>query len=244
VDVHHEFSEVALCDAQGRVVRRQRLDHRDRPALRRQVRRWPAGLEVVMEASFGWGWLSDLMVEGGHKVRLSNGYKLAQMRKARGWVKTNDKDAALLGQLPQEATAWWEVWRAPPGVPDQREWMRRMERFAAGAAGVRCWIGRRTEASGTGPEGMWRWRGGWWIGCTRCGARGGCIRSGRWRRRRRRRCLVRERVGPEPRWSWPRRKGQGTWPYVGDPHRMRSWSPPGPQGRRVSMRGGQMNTWA
>jgi transposase len=46
------------------------------------------------------------------------------MRKARGWVKTNDKDALLLGQLPQEMSDWWEVWRAPWEVRDRREWMR------------------------------------------------------------------------------------------------------------------------
>ncbi|GAF99182.1 unnamed protein product, partial [marine sediment metagenome] len=77
-----------------------------------------------MEASFGWGWLSDLMEEVGLQVRLSNCYKVEQMRKARGEVKTNDKDAALLAPLPMEASAWWEVWRAPAEVRDRREWMR------------------------------------------------------------------------------------------------------------------------
>lgn len=124
VDVHYEFSRVALCGADGWVVRRERLDHRDRDALRRQIARWPKGLTVVMEASFGWGWLSDLLEEMGFKVRLSNCYKVEQMRKARGWVKTNDKDAALSSLLPLEATNWWEVWRAPAEVRDRREWMR------------------------------------------------------------------------------------------------------------------------
>jgi transposase len=84
VDVHYKFSKVALVDGCGRVVRRERLEHGDREALRRQVSRWPAGMTVVMEASFGWGWLSDVMEEAGLKVRLSNCYKVEQMRKARG----------------------------------------------------------------------------------------------------------------------------------------------------------------
>jgi transposase len=46
------------------------------------------------------------------------------MRKARGEVKTNDKDAALLAPLPMEGSNWWEVWRAPADVRDRREWMR------------------------------------------------------------------------------------------------------------------------
>jgi transposase len=94
------------------------------PCGNERVSQWPKDITAVMEASFGWGWLSDLMVEAGIDVRLSNCYKVEQMRKARGWVKTNDKDASLLAQLPQEATNWWEVWRAPAEVRDRREWMR------------------------------------------------------------------------------------------------------------------------
>jgi len=68
---------------------------------------------VVLEASFGWGWLSDLLIEAGLEPQLSNCYKLEQMRKARGWVKTNKKDADMLSLLPFETTDWWKVWRAP-----------------------------------------------------------------------------------------------------------------------------------
>lgn len=79
---------------------------------------------MVMEASFGWGWLADLMRELGLNPRLSNCYKLEQMRKARGTAKTNKKDADLLSLLPYEAEDWWKVWMAPPEVRDRREWMR------------------------------------------------------------------------------------------------------------------------
>lgn len=124
MDVHYQFSKVAWCDERGAVVRRERLEHRDREALLRRVKEWPAGMPVVMEASFGWGWLSDLMEEAGFVVRLSNCFKVEKMRKARGWVKTNDKDAALQAKLLLEKDAWWEVWRAPREVRERREWMR------------------------------------------------------------------------------------------------------------------------
>ena len=124
MDVHYEFSKVTFRDEAGRVVRRERLDHRDRERLRARVRQWPKGLPVVLEASFGWGWLSDLLEEAGLEPHLSNCYKVEQMRKARGWVKTNDKDADLVSLLPFETSSWWEVWRAPPEVRDQREQMR------------------------------------------------------------------------------------------------------------------------
>jgi transposase len=111
-------------DVNGKVVRRERLDHRDRVKLRAVLAQWPTAAPMVMEASFGWGWLADLMKELGLKPELSNCYKLQQMRKARGWVKTNKKDADLLSLLPYEKDGWWKVWMAPPEVRDRREWMR------------------------------------------------------------------------------------------------------------------------
>jgi hypothetical protein len=45
-------------------------------------------------------------------VQLSNCYKVEQMRKARGWVKTNKKDADLISLLSFEQSDWWKVWRA------------------------------------------------------------------------------------------------------------------------------------
>ena len=89
MDVHYKSSEVTMRDAQGRVVRRERLEHRDRAALRKKLSGWPREVPMVMEASFGWGWLADLMTEMGLQPELSNCYKIEQMRRARGWVKTN-----------------------------------------------------------------------------------------------------------------------------------------------------------
>jgi len=124
VDVHYRFSRVTLRDGEGEPVRRERIEHPDRDALRKRLSAWPKDMEVVLEASFGWGWLSDLMREVGLKPTLSNCLKVERMRQARGWVKTNGKDADLLSLLPYEAQRWWEVWMAPPEVRDHREWMR------------------------------------------------------------------------------------------------------------------------
>ena len=124
MDVHYQFSSVTWRDAAGRVVAREKLKHEDRPALRRQIGRWPAGVPLVLEASFGWGWLSDELAAAGLDPRLSNCYKVERMRQSRGQVKTNQKDADLLSLLPREAAPWWEVWRVPPEVRDRREWLR------------------------------------------------------------------------------------------------------------------------
>jgi transposase len=124
LDVHYKFSSVTMRNKEGQVVARERLEHRDRESLRKRLSQWPKGVPAVLEASFGWGWLSDEMVAAGLEVRLSNCYKVEQMRKARDWVKTNKKDADLLSLLPKEADEWWRTWLVPPDVRDQREWMR------------------------------------------------------------------------------------------------------------------------
>jgi transposase len=137
MDVHSKFSTVTMRDAQGKVVRRERLDHRDRGRLRERLCQWPREAPVVMEASFGWGWLADLMVEEGLHPALSNCFKVEQMRKARGLAKTNKKDADLLSQLPFEKDDWWKVWMAPPEVRDQRETMRYRSSLVAVQTGTK-----------------------------------------------------------------------------------------------------------
>ena len=142
MDVHYKFSNVTFRDQEGRIVRRERLMHNDRGRLKERLCRWPRGLPIVMEASFGWGWLSDLLDEAALDPQLSNCYKLEQMRKARGWVKTNKKDADMLSLLPFETTDWWKVWRAPAEVRDRREQMR----FRADLVGLQTTIKNRIHA--------------------------------------------------------------------------------------------------
>jgi len=124
MDVHYKFSTVVMRSVEGKVVRRERLEHPDRGTLRAVLAGWPQEVPCVLEASFGWAWLTDVMKEVGLQPALANSYKVEQMRKARGLAKTNVKDAELLSLLPLEATDWWKVWLAPPEVRDRREWMR------------------------------------------------------------------------------------------------------------------------
>jgi len=142
MDVHYKFSNVTFRDRAGRVVRRERFKHPDREQLRTRLRRWPQGTPIVLEASFGWGWLSDLLEETGLDPHLSNCYKLEQMRKARGSVKTNKKDADLVSLLPFETSPWWEVWRAPRQVRNRREQMR----FRADLVGLQTMVKNRIHA--------------------------------------------------------------------------------------------------
>lgn len=124
LDVHRKFSILAARDSSGKIVRRERWEHADREVLRRRVKMYPPGTPVMLEASFGWGWMSDELAGCGLKPRLANGGKVAKWRESRGPAKSNRKDAELLSELGYEKEPWWEVWMAPTSVRRLRELMR------------------------------------------------------------------------------------------------------------------------
>ena len=123
-DCHRLFSRITARDEDGRIIWRQRLEHGDRVALREQLSGWPKGTPVILEGTFGWGWLSDEMLAAGLDPHLASSAKMAAWRKARGLAKSDRIDADLLSELWTQQPRWWEVWLAPPKVRDQREWLR------------------------------------------------------------------------------------------------------------------------
>jgi transposase len=100
------------------------LEHKDRQALREDLRQLPAGTPVVLEGTFGWGWMSDELKECELDPHLASSRKTAAWREARGMAKNNKLDADLLSELWSQPERWWEVWLAPPEVRGQREWLR------------------------------------------------------------------------------------------------------------------------
>ncbi len=124
LDCHRNFSSVTGRDHSMRVIWRRRLSHRDRQEIRAEFSSWPAGTPVILEGTFGWGWMSDELRQAGQDPHLSSSTKVAAWRKARGLPKSNKRDADLLGELWGQQPRWWEVWCAPPEVRDLRELLR------------------------------------------------------------------------------------------------------------------------
>jgi len=125
MDCHRKFSRVTLRDTFNKVVSRQRLEHADRELLREQLRTWPAGTPVILEATFGWSWMCDELEGASLEPHLANCTKVAGWRKARGIAKSNRTDADLLSELwPNPDERWWEVWLPPREVRWRREWLR------------------------------------------------------------------------------------------------------------------------
>jgi transposase len=92
--------------------------------MRQQLQRFPKGTPVIIEGSFGWGWMADELRNCQLDPHLANCRKVDKWRDARGMAKTNTIDADLLSELWPQQPRWWEVWLAPQSVRDQREWLR------------------------------------------------------------------------------------------------------------------------
>lgn len=110
MDCHRTFSRLTSRDAQNRVLFRQRLEHEDRDKLRQRLGRLPEGTPVIIEGTFGWGWMADELKDCRLDPHLANCRKADKWREAKGMVKTNKLDADLLSELWPEKTRWWEVW--------------------------------------------------------------------------------------------------------------------------------------
>jgi len=132
LDSHRTFSTATARAADGKIVWRKRLEHADRRPLREELRTWPKGTPVVLEGTFGWGWMSDELSAAGLEPHLASSKlvlersegKVAAWRNARGLAKSNRTDADLLSELWGQQPRWWEVWLAPLEVRSQREWLR------------------------------------------------------------------------------------------------------------------------
>jgi len=142
MDCHKNFSRVTARDASGQVLWRGRLEHRDRAALRAELSQWPK-VPVVLEGTFGWGWISDELSRAGQEPHLASGRKVAGWREVRGIAKSNKLDADLLSELWTQPQRWWEVWLAPPTVRDGREWLR----YRMGLVGMQTAIKNRIHAT-------------------------------------------------------------------------------------------------
>lgn len=123
LDCHRKFGNLTVRDAQKNVVSRMKLDYTHLQGVARQLSQLPAGTPVIVESSFGWGWICDELDARGLSPRLASAAKVSAFRKLKSKAKTNKIDSNALSELPLEEE-WWRVWLAPQEVRDQRELLR------------------------------------------------------------------------------------------------------------------------
>jgi transposase len=121
VDLHRKLSHVVALDEAGRVVLERRFPNE--PSAFRRVfgELEPEPLEVVFEATYGWGWFADLLADAGIPAHMA--HPLATRAIAAGRVKNDAVDARTLAHLLR-TNLLPESWIAPPEVREARRLVR------------------------------------------------------------------------------------------------------------------------
>jgi transposase len=137
IDLHRRRSVIVRMTPEGeRIGRAVRIDN-DPFELAQQVALWGESPEVVLEATYGWYWAADVLVEAGANVHLAHplGVKGFAYRR----VKNDERDAADLadllrmGRLP-------EAWIAPPETRGLREVVRYRCKLVALRSGLKAQV--------------------------------------------------------------------------------------------------------
>ena len=122
IDLHRKSSQLAVVNDAGELVRSRRV--RSRPEeVWRVFGELPGeeSVEAVFEATFGYGWLADLLADAG--IRAHMAHPLATKAIAAGRVKNDKVDAAMLAQLLR-ANLLPEGWIAPLEAREARRLVR------------------------------------------------------------------------------------------------------------------------
>ena len=120
IDLHRRRSVIVRVDREGNHLSTVRVANEDTAAILGAVAEAGADPEVVVEATYGWYWLVDLLRDNGCVVHLASpsGLNWGNRR-----VKNDERDALdlvrmlRLGELP-------EAWIAPPELRQLRELVR------------------------------------------------------------------------------------------------------------------------
>lgn len=124
-DIHRKFSQLSVVernqDGEIRVVKRLRLEHADRAAMRAELTKLAAGTPVAMEGAFGWPWIADLLDELGLDPHL--GHPPAIKVLAKHEAKADRVDADRLGRFWLRGI-FPECYLATPEVRQLRERLR------------------------------------------------------------------------------------------------------------------------
>lgn len=121
MDIHRKFSTVCHMDEGGQILSERKLWHDEPEQMVRFFRESPAGTQVVMEATVGWMWISDLIEKQGLEVHLAHMAAVKLIADSR--LKTDRVDARMLAHLLRTGFLP-EAYLAPREVRDLRLQLR------------------------------------------------------------------------------------------------------------------------
>ncbi len=120
IDVHRKRSQVAVMDKSGVEVLNRNVENGSE-ALIDILEDLEQGTPVAFEATYGWGWLVDLLEEHGLEGHLVNPAACKAIASAR--LKNDKVDARMLAHLLR-TNLLPEAWIAPKEVRDLRALLR------------------------------------------------------------------------------------------------------------------------
>jgi transposase len=135
IDLHKRRSLIVRADEQGERLETVRIDN-DPISLARVVAAAGEDAEVVLEATCGWYWASDVLAELGANVHLAHPLGLHWDSRR---VKNDVRDAnALLDMLRLDLVP--EAWIAPAPVRELRELVRYRAKLVMLRAGLKAQV--------------------------------------------------------------------------------------------------------
>jgi transposase len=138
VDLHRRTSQLVALDEGGQVTFKRNVAS-ERTAIMEALGQFEGRAEVVFEATWGWGWLADLLVEMGIPAHMAHPLQTRAIATAR--VKNDAIDARTLAHLLR-TNLLPEAWIAPPEVREGR----RLVRLRAGLVRIRTRIKQQAHA--------------------------------------------------------------------------------------------------
>ncbi len=160
VDLHRRRSVIVVLDESGEKLWSKRIDN-DPLALAAEIVAAGPDPEVVLEATWGWYWAADVIVEAGGRVHLAHPLGIKGFENRR--VKNDYLDAELLadllgmGRLP-------EAWIAPQSTRELRELVRYRPKMSQLRAGLKSQIHSVLGKEGVlQPMGLWTKGGAGWL---------------------------------------------------------------------------------
>ena len=94
IDLHRKRSQVAALDESGELLFNRRVPTRADELFKAIGDAGEEPVEVVFEATFGWGWLADMLAEAGIPTHMAHPLATKAISSAR--VKNDSVDAKTL----------------------------------------------------------------------------------------------------------------------------------------------------
>ena len=139
IDLHRKRSQVAALDGNGELLFNRRVATRPDELFKAIGDAGEEPVEVVFEATFGWGWLADMLAEAGIPTHMAHPLATKAISSAR--VKNDSVDAKTLAHLLR-TNLLPEAWLAPPPAREAR----RLVRMRAGLVRIRTKLKNQIHA--------------------------------------------------------------------------------------------------